>query len=163
MKWSVWQVELEEVNDAKGQGNKKGEKTVVKKRKLAVEALPSPSAERIVPKIDEGVRKKAAAAKIAATRGPKKKQPAADGDEFDNIVSKATKKGLASRVGNSPTMIEKYFVKKEKKPKVIINAFSSLFIYGFCYSLCFVIMVYDFCVIFFLELLVFFFLASIMQ
>lgn len=88
-----------------------------KRNNLVAEVLPSPTAQRIVPRIDEETKRKMERAAAYKDKAKKPKKTAAvDLDEFDNLVSENTGKSLAARLGNSPDMIEKK-LKEEKKSR----------------------------------------------
>ena len=78
------------------------------RKKIHVEAMPSPQAERIVPRIDPELKRKAERANAAKeNKGKKIKKEVVEDDEFDNIVTQNTGKSLTSRLGNSPDLIKK--------------------------------------------------------
>ncbi|KAK8401478.1 hypothetical protein O3P69_001004 [Scylla paramamosain] len=90
----------------------KAAKKKSKKAADANETKPSAFGERVVPLIDQELKKKfeKAAALKEKEKGKKTKKEARESgepDEFDELVAANTGKSLASRLGNSPDMIMK--------------------------------------------------------
>ncbi|XP_064095039.1 DNA topoisomerase 2-alpha-like isoform X2 [Macrobrachium nipponense] len=111
------QERLEEQQSAGGKvasGKGKGSKKTAK-----VETMPSPFGERVVPRIDAELKRKAEKAAAAKeNRGKKVKKESVDADDYDDLVSANTGKSLASRLGNSPDLIIKAAkAKKADGPK----------------------------------------------
>ena len=106
---------LQEVEDAEleeNTGNKKAVKATGKvplakgRKKLVEEVLPSPKGQRVVPKIDPELRKKAEKAVIAKENKKKKKKelklsPEVERDSFDEVED-STNKSLSDKLGLSP-------------------------------------------------------------
>ncbi|XP_047738579.1 DNA topoisomerase 2-alpha isoform X2 [Hyalella azteca] len=103
--------EREEERVAKENLASKDKKAGGKKKKALLEVMPSPMGERIQPRIDAEMRKKAeksAAAGAAKAGRPKKRDnPDDDHDDLDDLVSANTGKSLASRLGTSPDLVKK--------------------------------------------------------
>lgn len=94
----------------------KAAKKKTKKVNDANETKPSAFGERIVPQVDQELKKKFEKAAALKEKGKKpKKEPRESGeaDEFDDLVASNTGKSLAARLGNSPDMI----LKKSKARK----------------------------------------------
>ncbi|XP_066940662.1 DNA topoisomerase 2-alpha isoform X2 [Macrobrachium rosenbergii] len=110
--------EQQSLDGKKATGKGKGSK------KVKVETMPSPFGERVVPRIDADLKRKAEKAAAAKeNRGKKAKKENVDADDYDDLVSANTGKSLASRLGNSPDMIlkaakaKKVDASKQPKPK----------------------------------------------
>ncbi|XP_068236454.1 DNA topoisomerase 2-alpha isoform X2 [Palaemon carinicauda] len=93
------------------QGNDGGKKASGKGRgpkKMKVETMPSPFGERVIPRIDAELKRKAEkAAQAKENKGKRVKKESIDADDYDDLVTANTGKSLASRLGNSPDMIIK--------------------------------------------------------
>uniref|UniRef100_A0A2P2I0M0 DNA topoisomerase 2 n=1 Tax=Hirondellea gigas TaxID=1518452 RepID=A0A2P2I0M0_9CRUS len=101
--------ELEDDRLAKNKLDSKAKSAAGKRKKVIQEIMPSPMGERVAPRIDPEMRKRAErATEMAANKGKKRKTATDDApDEFDDILSNNTGKSLTARLGNSPDMIAK--------------------------------------------------------
>ena len=105
---------LEEMEQVSATVAKKGKGVTGKRKILHEEAMPSPKAQRIAPKIDPELKRKAEkAAALKENKGKKVKKEVIPDDEFDELVSTNTGKSLANRLGNSPNLV----MKKAKQTK----------------------------------------------
>lgn len=99
--------EQERQDDAQSMAGKKVTKGKTSK-KAKVETMPSPFGERVIPRIDADLKRKAEkAAALKENKGKKVKREVVDVDDYDDLVTANTGKSLASRLGNSPDMIIK--------------------------------------------------------
>lgn len=108
---------LKVTSNAKEKGRKK------KGGAPQADTFPSPTARRIAPEIGADIKKKAEAAtrlkdrKLKGLTGRGKgKDKDGDKDEFD-MIEEGAQKSVASRVGNSPNLIEKKMKERKKELK----------------------------------------------